>query len=219
MLSLHHNISLSHCYQFNFSLSLFSFFLKLGTLFQPNDNISMLFCCHRTNLPLTLPIFLTPHIFCNSPCTYICIFPAFVFLPPLYFCQDSCPASKAYICVCCGSLAACWHSQRGILILRGQHLFPPKNRKFNDQEVQIYAHSNLHKCPTIQMRLFKCLEIKSIDSVESLSHMRQNVLVNNWLTAIGLKLYFFIFFFFLCCNYFRFGILTYIFIYSFDCTS
>ena len=93
-----------------FTFTLF-FFLKLGTLFQPNDNISMLFCCHRTNLPLTLPIFLTPHIFCNSLCTYICIFPAFVFLPPLYFCQDSCPASKAYICVCCGSLAACWHSQ------------------------------------------------------------------------------------------------------------
>ena len=152
-----------------FTFTLF-FFLKLGTLFQPNDNISMLFCCHRTNLPLTLPIFLTPHFFCNSPCTYICIFPAFVFLPPLYFCQDSCPASKAYICVCCGSLAACWHSQRGILILRGQHLFPPKNRKFNEQEVQIYAHSNLHKCPTIQMRLFKCLEIKSIDSVESFSY-------------------------------------------------
>ena len=61
-----------------FTFTLF-FFLKLGTLFQPNDNISMLFCCHRTNLPLTLPIFLTPHFFATARV------PTFVFFRHLYF--------------------------------------------------------------------------------------------------------------------------------------
>ena len=181
-----------------FTFTLF-FFLKLGTLFQPNDNISMLFCCHRTNLPLTLPIFLTPHIFCNSLC--ICIFPAFVFLPPFVFLSGQLSRQQGlYLCLLwepgcllAFSILAHQHSQRGILILRGQHLFPPKNRKFNEQEVQIYAHSNLHKCPTIQMRLFKCLEIKSIDSVESFSYaakcIGKQLTDSNWS-----KTYFFLFF-------------------------
>ena len=134
----------------------------------------------NTSFFLQQPVYL--HLYFSG----ICISSPFVFLSGqlsrqqgLYLCLLWEPG-----CLLAFSILAHQHSQRGILILRGQHLFPPKNRKFNEQEVQIYAHSNLHKCPTIQMRLFKCLEIKSIDSVESFSYaakcIGKQLTASNW---------------------------------------
>ena len=102
--------------------------------------VCMAFPCHHLHLLLRSPIFITPSAFAAQSIFPFRICVAFVFLPHLYFWLDS-GGKRAYICVCTGSSQPSQGTSvvRGhILILRGQHLFRPNNRKVTEQEVQKY---------------------------------------------------------------------------------